>query len=100
MQNLRQPQKLDKGDRQISGRSIVFRPEGVYIYIERAKTAVEKDHKFKEIRRISTLNRLIYVFLPYFEEFFNIYRSFSVLPNVTSPCYITSAVQSYILIGL
>ena len=85
MQNLRQPLKLDKGDRQISGRSVVFRPEGVYIYIERAKTAVEKDHKFKEIRRISTLNCLIYVFLPYFEEFFNIYRSFSVLPNVTAP---------------
>ena len=32
------------GDRQISIRSVVLRPEGVYIYVERAKTAVEKDH--------------------------------------------------------
>ena len=69
MQNLRQPQKLDKGDRQISGRSVVFRPEGVYIYIERAKTAVEKDHKFKEIRRISTLNCLIYGFFRVLRRF-------------------------------
>ena len=35
---------FDKGDRQISGRSVVLRPEGVYEYVERKETAVEKDH--------------------------------------------------------
>ena len=44
MQNLRQPRYFDKGDRQIHGRSVVFRPEGVYEYGERKETAVEKDH--------------------------------------------------------
>ena len=44
MQNLRQPRCFDKGDRQICGRSGVFRPEGVYEYVERKETAVEKDH--------------------------------------------------------
>ena len=72
---------LTKGDRQISGRSVVFRPEGVYIYIERAKTAVEKDHKFKEIRRISTLNCLIYGFfrvLRSFLTFIGLFRSYQM----------------------
>ena len=44
MQNLRQPRFFDKGDRQIPGRSVVVRPEGVYEYVERKETAVEKDH--------------------------------------------------------
>ena len=35
-------------DRQIPGRSVVFRPEGVYTYGEREETAVEKDHKMKK----------------------------------------------------
>ena len=29
---------------QIRGRSVVLRPEGVYEYVERKETAVEKDH--------------------------------------------------------
>ena len=44
MKSLRQPLYFDIGDRQIHGRSGVFRPEGVYEYDERKETAVEKDH--------------------------------------------------------
>ena len=42
--HLRQPRFFDKGDRQICGRSGVFRPEGVYEDAPRKETAVEKDH--------------------------------------------------------
>ena len=66
-------------------RSVVFRPEGVYEYVERKETAVEKDHKNEEIRRISTYYCLIYKFFACFEAFLFIFRSFSVLPNVTAP---------------
>ena len=35
---------FSKRARQICGRCVVLRPEGVYTYGERSKTAVEKDH--------------------------------------------------------
>ena len=45
MQNLRQPLRFEQGGiGRARGRSVVFRPEGVYKYVERKETAVEKDH--------------------------------------------------------
>ena len=85
MQNLRQPRKLDKGDRQISVRSVVFPPEGIYIYIERAKTVVEKVRlKLKSAKDFYLMN-VSFTFFDVSEQFSYYYTDFFGLAKYDIP---------------